>query len=229
MIRGANGVARWHDLWQGIPYIFGPHDTGASDSVMNGPNARPYIAAKSSMQWTWKEFRPPPGEIVLSTQHKDFGRLYSGRIVFEPHIKARASPNKRWPWVSWNKLAWILQGRGLRVTQIGQIGTTLLEQVDFVETKDFRHAVAILAGARAAVVHEGALHHAAAALGIPTVVLRGGFISPRVTGYEGQIDFFVGEDLGCGMRVPCQHCHAAMARIKPEQVAERVLDALREK
>jgi hypothetical protein len=186
IIRGANGVARWHDLWQGIPYIFGPHDTGASDSVMNGPNARPYIAAKSSMQWTWKEFRPPPGEIVLSTQHKDFGRLYSGRIVFEPHIKARASPNKRWPWVSWNKLAWILQGRGLRVTQI------------------------------------------AAALGIPTVVLRGGFISPRVTGYEGQTDFFVGEDLGCGMRVPCQHCHAAMARIKPEHVAERLLQALKD-
>jgi hypothetical protein len=227
MIRGANGQARWHELWTGLPYIYGPNDTGECDSIINGPNARPYIEAKSETQWTWREYRPPPSEVCLSDENKTFGRLHAGRIVVDPHIKSRASPNKAWGWVNWNKLAWFIQGSGRRVTQIGPAGTQFLDgYMEFIETKDFRSAVAVLSKARVVICHEGALHHAAASLGVPTIVIRGGYISPEVTGYKGQIDFFIGDGLGCGMRVPCDHCVKCMRKIKPETVAKEALKFL---
>jgi hypothetical protein len=62
------------------------------------------------------------------------------------------------------------------------------------------------------------LHHAAAALGVPAVVIFGGFISPAVTGYAAHANIFTGDDLGCGNINPCPHCRAAMERISVDQV-----------
>lgn len=230
MIRGSDGRPRWHDIWRNLPYLYSASDSGEFDSIVNGPNARPYIDAKTDRQWTWKEFHPPPGEIRFSRGERDFGQQYAGRVVLEPTIKQKASPNKAWPWVNWSKLAWLLQEKhGLRITQLGRRSTPLLDGADHILTGDFRFAATVLANARAVVTHEGAMHHAAAAVGTPAIVIRGGFISERVTGYEGQIDFFSGDDLGCGMRVPCEHCHDAMAAIKPEQVADQLIEILNER
>ena len=83
----------------------------------------------------------------------------------------------------------------------------------------------MLATARLAILPEGGLHHAAAALGVPSIVLFGGFISPRQTGYPHQVNVFTG-GTPCGWRVRCGHCAAAMKKIEPERILDRALSLL---
>ena len=59
----------------------------------------------------------------------------------------------------------------------------------------------MLSGARAAVLHEGGLHHAAAALGMPAVVLFGGMISPRNTGYDVHVNLAIDDPEALGWRI----------------------------
>jgi len=113
--------------------------------------------------------------------------------------------------------------------QLQEPGVKRVGNVDVLACGNFMDAVGALSGARAAVLQEGALHHAAAAVGTPAIVIRGGFISPKVTGYAGQVDFYVEDErwpLGCGYRVPCEHCKAAMESITPEQVAASLIELL---
>lgn len=230
LVLDRNGQPRWHPVWNLTPRIVQRvRENKAHHTLVNGPGVRPYIAAKTSTRWTWKDWGGPPrGEIYLSEREETFGRLNSGRIVLEPHTKDKASPNKQWGWLRWNKLAWLLQEKyGQRVTQIGSSGAQLLEGADFVATPDFRMAVAVLKNARAAVLPEGGLHHAAAAVGLPSVVIFGGYIAPAVTGYAGQVNLFEGGGLGCGMRARCDHCAEAMAKIQPDEVAEKLMEVMR--
>lgn len=226
------GHRRWETIWEGLDYIVRPRQvTVRPIEIRNGPGLRPYIAGKTAERWTWREWPggqgSPIGEIRFNQDEDDFGLHYGGRIVLEPHIKAKASPNKGWGWIRWNKLAWLLQTKhGQRVAQLGPIGTPLLEGAEHIVTNGFRRAAAVLKHARAAVLPEGGLHHAAAAVGTSAVVIRGGFIGPAATGYAGQIDFFDGDGLGCGMRIPCDHCRDAMAAIRPEEVAETLMEIL---
>ena len=74
--------------------------------------------------------------------------------------------------------------------QLGAGGIRVLEGVRPIETADFRAACAALAGARAAVLPEGGLHHAAAALDIPAVVIFGAMTSPANTGYASHVNLF---------------------------------------
>lgn len=219
-----NGQPRWHPLWEGLQYIARPGETGAFDRITNGPGVRPYHTGKSNERWTYNlDFRADRAEIVLTDAELAFGAQLAGRIIVEPHIKAKASPNKQWGWVRWNKLAYLARERGIVVTQLGIDGTATLEFADFVATPTIRHAAAVLRHARAAVLPEGGLHHLAAAVGLPSVVLFGGFTPVELTGYEGHVN--IGASLGdaCGMRVPCKHCEQWMASITPERVLDELL------
>lgn len=64
---------------------------------------------------------------------------------------------------------------------------------------------------------EGGMHHGSAAVGIPAVVLFGGFIHPRTTGYESHANIFTG-GRACGSIKPCAHCRQAMLAISVERV-----------
>jgi ADP-heptose:LPS heptosyltransferase len=123
------------------------------------------------------------------------------------------------------RLVALLAGAGVAATQLGKGGTRVISGARFIQTRNFRHGCAVLKRARAAVVTEGGLHHAAAAVGTPAVVIYGGYISPAQTGYDGQVALFTGGE-PCGMRLPCGHCADAMARITPEEVFERVMRTL---
>jgi ADP-heptose:LPS heptosyltransferase len=81
--------------------------------------------------------------------------------------------------------------------------------------------MAVLSRTKAAVLPEGGLHHAAAALGLKCIVIYGGFISPDQTGYDLHINLFTG-GTPCGSRKSCQHCKDAMAKIEPAQVFEHL-------
>lgn len=215
---------RWHPAWDNNPRIVPREVRGDFQEFYPRTNGmRPYCSAKSGKQWTWKPYSPPKGELYFSSNELEAGEKHKGLVIVEPRLKPGASPNKDWGWARWNKLAWLLRKRGIIVTQLGAHPEPLLQQVGYVSTPTMRHAAAIMAKARAAVLTEGGLHHVAAAVGTPAVVIYGGYISPEVTGYKDQVNLFTGGGLGCGMRVHCNHCAEAMAAITPEEVVEKLL------
>jgi ADP-heptose:LPS heptosyltransferase len=224
------GQPKWHWVWEGNPNIARldePHDgeIGYSNAL------RPYIATLTPARYTFRDYRPHPAELRLTPRARALAEHARGAIVFNPSVKERAPVNKDWGLQRWKAL--LARGVGLRWIQIGEPGRSpRLRGADFIPTADFFDACGVMSGAAAVVVHEGALHHAAAALGVPAVVIRGGFISPRVTGYAGQVDFYVEDErypLGCGNRLPCPHCAEAMEAVKPERVAAVVRELMSNK
>lgn len=219
---------RWHEAWEGNPRIARPDELGDFQELRPRDGyKRPYIAEKGDDQWTWRAYGPPRGELYFTPEELKFGEAGRERIVIEPRIKPGASPNKDWGKGRWIELVELAKKQGIRFTQLGPINKYQLPGVSFLITPTMRLAAAVLGTVRAAVLHEGGMHHACAALGTPAVVIFGGFIAPEVTGYPEQKNLFTGAGLGCGMRVPCPHCAAAMAAIEPAQVLKE-LEALLE-
>lgn len=211
------GKTRWHPLWENNPRLAPPDFKGKVQTLVNGPDHREYIAAKTKDAWRWKTWICPIGEIYFTEGENSFGQQYPARVLLEPNLKPQASPNKDWGWSRWEQLSAVLLERGYPVAQIGPKKTRRLPHVEFIETKTFRQACAVLSRARLAIVPEGALHHAAAALGTAAIVLFGGYISPLQTGYSHQVNLFTG-DKPCGKQVRCPHCADAMRRISVSTV-----------
>ena len=216
---------RWNAIWDHNPRFAPPGWKGEVQTTTNGPGRRPYIQRETPRRWLWRECVCPVGEIHLSACERAFGARHAGRIILEPNLTGKASPNKDWGWKRWTELGRQMLQRGHTVTQLGPPGTPLLPGADLIVTPGFREACAVLAGARLAVLPEGGLHHAAAALGIPAVVIFGGYISPLQTGYAHQISLYTGGE-PCGMRAPCAHCATAMKEIDPGQVLADALTLL---
>ncbi len=214
MIVDRIGRMRTHYMWDGLPYILRGPQAGRYLRLTNGADARPYVAKKLHDRWKWKHFDLEPGEIVLTEEEKKFAAPYAGYILVEPNVKGTNEGNKDWGWDRWLTFTAMLP---YQLLQLGPAGTRGLPGIRFVETSSFRKACAILAVSRAFVGTEGGLHHAAAALGVPAVVIFGGFISPDITGYRMHRNLFTG-GAACGMRTACEHCKEAMAAITPEMV-----------
>lgn len=219
------GHRRWNDLWEGLSYIARPTDVGVCASITNGGGARPYIAAMTPERWTWRAFKPEPGELILTHAEREKAAANAGRVIVEPNLKARASPNKDWGWARWSKLVFLLAEQGVRVSQLWDGQAPLLAGVDAITTTSYREAAAVVSTSRASILPEGGLHHAAAAFGRPSIVLFGGFISPEQTGYAMHRNLFTGGE-PCGMRTPCRHCAQAMAKISPEEVIKQLKEIL---
>ncbi len=216
------GHPRWHFVWDGNPHIARPGEPYDGEIGFSA-GKRPYITEVKPDRYTFCEYSPIPGWIKLGPQAHEFAKRTRGAVVFNPDIKKRASPNKHWGAARWKQLIGSLPD--YRWIQIGEFEINITG-VERMPTPNFTDACGAMLGARALVLHEGALHHAAAAISKPAIVIRGGFISPKVTGYAGQVDFYVEDErwpLGCGMRVHCDHCKAAMAAIAPSEVAEALL------
>jgi ADP-heptose:LPS heptosyltransferase len=223
-----NGQPRWNVIWNGNPKMARPSEQGDFQLLTNAPGDRPYIAAKSDERWFWKPFECTPGEIYLSDAERQFARPYVPQIVIEPTIKQRASPNKQWGMERWEKFAHMATKAGFHLVQMGPHGMRPLKHAELIPTPDFRHACAVLANADAYVGHEGGLHHAAAALDIPAVVIFGGFISPAQTGYASHKNLYAGGE-PCGMRIPCKHCDESMQSITPQIVLNSLMEILNAK
>ncbi len=213
----AKGRPRWSAIWDHNPRFARPGEPGAVQLHTSAPGRRPYIERETSRRWLWRDWVCPVGEIHLGVAEQSFGGAGRGLVIVEPRLKDGASPNKQWGRSRWAQLVAALRRDGHRVAQLGAPGTLLLPGAELIATRSFREACALVAQARLAILPEGGLHHAAAALGTPAIVLFGGFISPRQTGYAHQLNLFTG-DAPCGMRSRCAHCARAMARIEVEQV-----------
>ena len=215
------GQARWHPIWAHNPRIATPDEVAYGAEVqfiVNGSGCRPYLdhSRTHKGQFFYTDYRAEPGEIYLTAAERAYGERARGAVVVEPWLKPKAPLNKDWGIARWRELARLLCD--LDLVQLGPYPTTLLPGARHVVTRNEREAAAAVASARACVLPEGGLHHAAAALGVRAVVIFGGYISPATTGYDAHVNFFTGGE-ACGRRTPCEHCRAAMDAISPEQVA----------
>lgn len=234
MARRGIRTPRWHEIWQQNPR-FVPLEQmkrlgGDAVWIDNYPGKRPYIdySGTDGQQYAWLPYQPPVGEIVLDAAERTYGNRYAGAIILEPNVKSHKQLNKDWGWENWRELMGMMPFEPW--TQVGPSGTRIMPGARHAVTANTRLAAAVIAAAKVVVTTEGGLHHCAAVFKKPCIVIRGGFISPQVTGYAGQRDFYVEDDrwpLGCGMRVPCEHCRAAMESIKPEQVAAALIALLK--
>lgn len=218
-----NGQRQWYEpaIFKGNPRIAQTLKPGERYvAIPNFPGHRPYIEGYEPHRFIWKrDFRVQPGELYLDDREK--AQALEGRyILIEPTVKGENQANKDWGWERWQELA----RAPLPWLQVGPKGKRLLEGVPFMETT-FRDALGVLAGASLLVTTDGALHHAAAALGVPAVVVWGGFTSPENLGYASHINLWSGAD-PCGIwKHRCDHCREAMASISVRQVLDAVTEA----
>lgn len=213
------GRPQWHDVFEGNPRIVRA-PTRFCQMLLNAGGCRPYIVSKTPERWVWKRWDITPGEIYLTAFEKVFAAPHAGAVLIEPHTKVPGS-NKAWPWERWQALV----DRGGTFVQVGPPGTRVLHGVRFVETASFRQACAVLAVSRAFVGSEGGLHHAAAALGVPAVVLFSEFIGTDITGYPIHRNLRHAGP-ACGSRLPCGGCHASMLAISVDEVENNLKDIL---
>lgn len=225
-IVGRDNRPRWSDLWAGNPAIVRKPGAGV-DTIRNGPGCRPYLhypwSRQSGARFTdWRADEHRATLYLSDTERAAAATLRShvggDYVVVEPNLARDGNPNKAWPY--WQELADALREIGTIVVQPGAPGARALDGIVRVETASFRYGAAVLAGAKAAILPEGGLHHAAAALRIPAVVIFGGHTPVETTGYSGHVN--IGRAPACGKWMPCEHCRAAMASI----TVKEVLDAL---
>lgn len=172
-------------------------------------------------RWIWyREFKVRPGEIYLTDDERKWAEKQgSGFIVIEPNVPEfkTVSPNKQWPTARYDKVAKLLLKSGYDVAQFVFKSGHIVPGVRQIKTPSFRHAVAALERASLYIGPEGGLHHASAAVSIPAVVLFGGFIPPRITGYDTHTNL-TGGAVACGSLHACSHCKAAMEAITVPEV-----------
>ena len=177
--------------------------------------------SQASGRWVWNyDFKPTPGEMFFSVPELDDGRRSGkGFVIVEPNVPRwkTAAYNKDWGVHRYQAVANELRQRGIRLLQLIYGNEPILVGVSQTKTKSFRDAISIMANAVGYLGPEGGLHHAAAAVGIPAVVIFGGFVPPSVTGYKTHINLTGGAE-ACGSLTKCEHCRAALAAITPEEV-----------
>jgi len=226
-VRHKRGGAAWHPIWENNPRMATPAEVAIATPVIwidERSGCRPYIdyaAVVRRERYGWKAYGPEPGEIYLTAEEKRAARIVAGRVLIEPHTKPGGTVNKQWGWARWQAL--VDRHPEVPWVQIGPPGVASLNGVKRFETRNEREAAAAVSQMRAVVVPEGGLHHAAAALGVPGVVIFGGYIAPMVTGYALHTNLFEGGSeypLGCGWRTACAHCAAALEAITPARVGE---------
>jgi ADP-heptose:LPS heptosyltransferase len=208
-------------IFKNNPNVAWPGDEAADDLeyIAHHKGNRLYNKQDGN-RWVWNlEFRAQPGEIFFDEAELEAGtRMGRDFIVIEPNVPwhKTVAPNKDWGLQRYQTLADRLRADGHRVVQFSH-GLKKLRYVDLVPTTSFRDALAVLSHAKLLIGPEGGLHHGAAAVGVPAVVLFGGFIPPKVTGYVTHTNLAYG-DVACGSIRECSHCRQAMAMISVDKV-----------
>lgn len=214
---------QWCDLYQGLPYILNSHQQG-DIRMLNAGGSRPYIAAKGPDRWTWKPYKPKPADLVFTVNELALAERYRGCVMIEPNIKLQGHANKAWEWSRWVALVEAMPD--VEFVQCIPPGARTLDAVDhYAATTTFRQALAVLSVCRAFVGTEGALHHGAAAVGTPAVVLFSEFITPDSTGYPDHRNLRHA-GAACGSRKPCKGCAESMRAISVLEVVANLKELL---
>lgn len=223
-IYGGDGERRWHAIWDDNPIILRPGDPREHVSVVNGPNARPYIVYPFTAEsgWTFnQEFRcrDHVAKIYLTIPEVALGaqlrRTYGPYVLIEPWSK---HANLRWPLEYWQSL--VAARPDLTFIQHVHKGTgnCIVDGVPLVDTRDFRQACALLASASLYIRGESGMCHAAAALGVEQITIWGGCMDAEVMGYYRKQHMVGVTPPFCGRYIACTHCRGVMQDILPSTV-----------
>lgn len=216
-------------IFQNNPNIAFPGHKASIEWVAFHKGQRGYNR-QGAGHWIWNmDWRCKPGEIYLTHGEEAAGKHHgSGFVVIEPNVVPwkSSAQNKRWSFDRYQEVADRLIDGGNKVVQfVNPDGEPMLDRVTKIKAQTFREAVSILKRSTVYVGAEGGMHHAAAAVGIPGVVIFGGFIPPSVTGYDMHTNI-AGSDKFCGSFKPCQHCANAMDQITVDIVFGAVKERL---
>lgn len=215
-ITDPTGMIRKHSAWQNNPFI-ALNNEKYDHRLNNSPGNRLYFSHVDHNAWTWRAYRPKPAKLFFDADELAFAEQSgSGFVIVEPGLKQKQeSINRNWGWDNFAKVTSAINTDWI---QLGETQPKLLPNARWIKTSTPRHMAAVMSRAKTFLVPEGGMHHTAAALNLRGVVLFGGFISPHVTGYSMHKNIFIGDGLGCGKRVKCQHCADAWAKIDPNRI-----------
>jgi hypothetical protein len=186
--------------------------------VNNYPGSRPYLKGTNKGKLLFNDdYKPKVGEIYFShEEQKDIDKIEGDYIVVEPNVKKIYAHTVNKAWHGWEQLF----KHDLPWLQLGDVSVN--RYTNWKETATFRDALKVLSKAKLFVGTDGGLHHAAAALGIPSVVIWTGFTSPRHLGYDTHRNIHDGSE-PCGTYDSvCQHCLLKSKAISVEQVLDAV-------
>ena len=197
--------AIWMPLYDDVPYL------GDEIWLTDYPGCRGYIKRIERGKYERvifdHNYRAEPATVVIDPIDTDY-------IIIEPETKG--PPAKKWHYYQqvvdafpkWKFL---------------QFNQKTLNGVDTIKTT-VKQAAAYMKGARAYIGTEGFLHHLAAAVGTPAVVLIGAYSLPEIIGYSNHINLCIDDPDELGHRSK----FGAMERIKPEKVIEVLYDCCRD-
>ena len=228
------GRPRWQPLWAGNPAIRVPTFTPQGPTIRTGGGCLPYLKYPYDVETGWQftdwKARDHRGSIYLteaeSVMALSLVQKIGPYILVEPPGSDRKNPNRSWPIASWRAFVRLLQSsQSLPVIQLDHPTADRLPGVTLIQHDDFRQACAILSMATFAVLPEGGLAHAAAALSVPAVVMFGGCISVDALGYPEHVNLeYFHPRTPCGSLKPCVHCAEGWAKLTPDIVMEALKD-----
>src|SRR5262245_30348265 len=130
-------------------------------------------------KYVWDmDFRAQPGEFFFTEQELELPpSVRPPFIVVEPNIawQRQVNHNKDWGEGEYEQVGRRLGDSGYQVVQfIHNNSRRRIRHAVEVPTPKFHQAAAIMSKAKLIIAPEGANHHAAAALGIPSVIVWGG-------------------------------------------------------
>jgi ADP-heptose:LPS heptosyltransferase len=238
VVIGDGKAMRWEHFFDGNPNLTKPEDVKPGDEVAwvySHAGNRPYLdygKCTDTHQAFREDFRPTPGEIHIGDNFKLWAdqklkeaKVHGPFIILEPNTKGTMGGNKDWPFDRWQELVRKI-GRATSVVQLGAADKRALSGVHRIPTHNFISALAIMDRAKLVVTTDGGLHHAAAAMNKPAVVIWGSRTNPKILGYPQHKNLYSGDGVSCGAIVPCRHCREGMEAITVDQVWEAVKSLL---
>ena len=208
---------------------------------------RPYVkdVDKERIHWNFN-YRPVRGDLYFNDDEMNsaifsfkkineewnlkFGNKMKKIIFIEPSRKNKkydldnsrlGGLNKDWGYENWQKLINSFQNEILFIQSVYEGGRSFDGPYEY--KSDFRHACAMMSLCDSFVGFEGGFSHAAAALKKKAVVIFGGWIHPKITGYDFHENLYADiEGSPCGMKKYCEHCNKCRKLIKVETVKEKI-------
>ena len=226
----------WSEIFAGNPNITRLATVQPGEKIVwlrNYRGCRPYLDythSQPNYRQSFTAYHARSGDLFLSSVERAYAAsvlrgLRDGNtplISVEPNVDF--GPNKDWGFERWQQVVDHLQGRAQFVQP--SFGKPVLSGVVGVPST-FRGFCAVLACCDLHMGPEGGLHHAAAALARPAVVLFGGRLHPEITGYSFHENVYVdGPESPCGMIAPCSHCRSCLDAIQVSDVVARVVHLL---
>ena len=234
----------WNEVFDNNPFIIRGASAYQHQKIIlieNYEGNRPYRLYGQQYprdNYNWNiNYSAKKGEIFFDKEEKKFSteiikqiknKIGTKQIIFiEPYVKIRRGyENRDWGFQKWQKVVDNLKDRFefIHLTYGDRIP---LKNTINIHGVNYRSSVAILSKSDLFLGTEGGLHHAAAATEIKSIVIFGGHISPKITGYNFHENIYIDmEGSPCGSKLTCDHCLKCMELITPEIIITKIIKLL---